>query len=63
VPFSLPLVADDKSWLRVMDTIEAQIEDRRFAGGTKYPLQGRTLVLFTLNSDRRQRRARDGVEV
>jgi hypothetical protein len=62
VPFALPLVGDDKSWERIVDTIDAHGEDRRFAGGTKYPLQGRTLVLFTLNGERRHRRASDGIE-
>jgi isoamylase len=60
VPFALPLVGDDKSWMRVIDTIEANVEDKRFAGGTKYPLQGRALALFVLNGERRQRRATDG---
>jgi glycogen operon protein len=59
VPFALPLVGDDKSWLRVVDTICANTEERRFSGGTKYPLQGRTLTLFTLNGERRQRRPQD----
>jgi glycogen operon protein len=59
VPFALPLVGDDKSWIRVLDTVEPLIEDRRFAGGTKYPLQGRALVLFMLNGERRLRRATD----
>jgi isoamylase len=56
VPFALPLVGDDKAWVRVIDTISAHVDERRFAGGTKYPLQGRTLALFTLNGDRRKRR-------
>ena len=59
VPFALPLVGDEKSWVRVVDTLEAHVEDRRFAGGTKYPLQGRALALFVLNSERRQRRSTD----
>jgi glycogen operon protein len=60
VPFSLPLVGDEKSWVRIVDTIDAQVEERRFVGGTKYPLQGRTLAVLTLNGERRQRRATDG---
>jgi glycogen operon protein len=59
LPFSLPLVGDDKSWVRVVDTIEPQVEDRRFAGGTKYPLPGRALALLILDGERRQRRATD----
>jgi isoamylase len=59
VPFALPLVADDKSWRRVVDTADGRTEERRFSGGTKYPLHGRTLSLFVLNGDRRQRRIAD----
>jgi glycogen operon protein len=59
LPFSLPLVGDDKSWVRVVDTTEPQVEDRRFAGGTKYPLQGRALALLILDGERRHRRATD----
>jgi glycogen operon protein len=62
VPFALPLVGDKKSWMRAFDTIDAQVEERRFAGGTTYPLQGRTLAVFTLNGERRQRRATDGAQ-
>jgi isoamylase len=58
-PFALPIVSDEKSWMRMFDTIDAQAEERRFAGGTTYPLQGRTLAVFTLNGERRQRRATD----
>jgi glycogen operon protein len=59
VPFVLPEVGDGHEWVRILDTIEAQPPDARFAGGTKYSLQGRTLVLFTLGGHRRQRRASD----
>jgi hypothetical protein len=33
-----------------------------FNGGTKYPLQGRTVVLFTLDKQRGHRRASDAEE-
>ncbi len=62
VPFALPLVADEKSWMRTLDTIDTHADDRRFEGGTAYPLQGRTLALFTLNGDRRQRRTTDDTQ-
>jgi glycogen operon protein len=61
VPFALPLVGSEKTWLRHFDTIDAQAEERRFVGGMKYPLQGRTLALFKLDGDRRQRRASDNL--
>jgi isoamylase len=57
-PFALPLVAGGKSWVRVIDTV-GPVDERRFAGGTTYPLQGRALALFKLNGDRRQRRVTD----
>ena len=59
VPFWLPKVDPGKWWFRVLDTIEAQAPEKRFNGGSRYPLQGRTLALFTLSSDRRGRRASD----
>ncbi|MGH9347301.1 MAG: glycogen debranching protein GlgX [Vicinamibacterales bacterium] len=59
VPFALPLVGDGKSWVRVLDTTHAHTEEQWFAGGTKYPLQGRTLVLFRLDGARQQRRSTD----
>jgi isoamylase len=59
VPFTLPKVEAGKSWLRVLDTVAAEVPEQRLAGGTKYPLQGHTLVLFILNGERRQRRTSD----
>jgi isoamylase len=59
VPFVLPKVDEGKSWLRVIDTIEGKAPETRFTGGARYPLQGRTLAVFMLNSDRRTRRLND----
>jgi glycogen operon protein len=59
VQFFLPKVDPGKWWFRALDTIEAQAPEQRFKGGSQYPLQGRTLALFTLSSDRRGRRASD----
>ena len=59
VPFVLPAAGDGHEWVRVLDTIEAQPHEARFAGGTKYSLQGRTLALFTLEGHHRHRRASD----
>jgi glycogen operon protein len=59
VPFTLPKVDEGKTWMRRIDTIEAMTPEKRFNGGSKYPLQGRTLVLFTLHGERRGRRASD----
>jgi len=59
VPFVLPAVERGHEWVRILDTIEARSIEARFAGGTKYPLQGRTVVLFTLDKHRGHRRASD----
>jgi glycogen operon protein len=59
VPFVLPKVDEGKSWLRVIDTIDAKTPETRFHGGARYPLQGRTLAVFLLNGDRRARRTSD----
>src|SRR3954463_11020919 len=59
VPFILPAVNKHTSWLRMVDTIDGRSAEQRFPGHHKYPLQGRTLALFTLNGERRGRRADD----
>jgi glycogen operon protein len=59
VPFVLPSVSRDTAWVREVDTIKAYVDEQRFAGGTQYPLQGRTLAVFALSPERRQRRERD----
>src|ERR1044071_5033208 len=62
VPFVLPAVEAGHEWVRVLDTIEPRSIEVRFNGGTQYPLQGRTLVLFTLDKQRGHRRASDAEE-
>jgi glycogen operon protein len=59
VPFVLPAAGNGHQWVRVVDTIEAHPPEARFTGGTKYALQGRTVVLFTLEKHRPHRRASD----
>jgi glycogen operon protein len=59
VPFMLPATDVGYEWVRILDTIESRVPELRFQGGAKYPLQGRTLVLFTLEGDRRHRRGTD----
>jgi glycogen operon protein len=59
VPFVLPAAGDGHRWVRVLDTIETHAAEARFAGATKYPLQGRSVVLFTLEKHRPHRRASD----
>ncbi len=62
VPFVLPAAEEGHEWGRVFDTIDPHPPDARFPGGTKYALQGRTVVLFTLEKHRRHRRASDHEE-
>ena len=57
----LPSTDDGHEWVRVIDTIESHSPEVRFPGQATYPLQGRTLVLFTL--DGFQRRASDHAAV
>ena len=59
VPFVLPAPGYGQQWVRVLDTIETATPEARFVGGTKYPLQGRTVVLFTLEKHRPHRRVSD----
>jgi glycogen operon protein len=53
VPFALPSISTNTAWVRILDTIAPYVEERRYTGDTTYPLQGRTLALFTLSSERR----------
>jgi glycogen operon protein len=55
VPFALPTISAKASWLRVIDTIAPHVEDCRYPTGNTYRLLGRTLVVFTLSAERRER--------
>ena len=59
VPFVLPVAGEGHQWVRMLDTIETNPPEARLIGGTKYPLQGRTVVLFRLEKHRPHRRASD----
>jgi hypothetical protein len=59
VPFVLPPIGAGHAWVRVIDTIDAQPPELRLDGSTRYPLQGRSVALFRLDGERRQRRATD----
>jgi glycogen operon protein len=54
-PFTLPSIGPHTAWLRVIDTIAPRVEECRYPGGATYPLQGRTLALFVLSLERRER--------
>jgi isoamylase len=49
VPFTLPVMHEQRRWVRVIDTIASSVASTSFAGGVEYPLQGRTLALFRLD--------------
>ena len=55
VPFALPSISTKASWLRIIDTIAPHVEECRYPTGSTYPLQGRTLAVFTLSAERRER--------
>jgi len=59
VPFVLPAAEEGHEWGRIFDTIDQYPMEARFSGGTKYALQGRTVVLFTLEKHQHRRRASD----
>jgi glycogen operon protein len=63
VPFVLAAAGNGHQWVRVLDTLDARSPEARFTGGTKYPLQGRTVVLFRLEKRRGHRRASDHEDV
>jgi isoamylase len=60
VPFALPPIADGTAWMRLMDTIAAHVDEQRYDGGAKYPLQGQTMALFLLRSEQRRRASDQG---
>jgi glycogen operon protein len=53
VPFALPSIGPHTAWVRMFDTIAPHVEEKRYTGDSTYPMHGRTLVLFTLSSERR----------
>jgi isoamylase len=58
VPFTLPQAdSEQHQWSRLLDTFDPKLADRRYKGGVRYPLQGRSLVVFKLTPPLRERRA------
>jgi glycogen operon protein len=50
IPFTLPVESEDGEWLPLVDTTVGRPPERRFRGGRRYPLKGRSLALFRLVS-------------
>jgi isoamylase len=55
--FTLPNIGTNTAWLRMLDTVAPHVEERRYTGGSTYPMEGRTLALFVLIIERRERGA------
>jgi glycogen operon protein len=57
VPFTLPALDEDQhQWQRLLDTTDANVSERVYKGGVRYPLQGRSLVVFRMTPPLRERR-------
>ncbi len=57
VAFRLPdLHVGEYQWMRLLDTADPLVLDRAFRGGVRYPLQGRSLVVFRMTPPLGERR-------
>jgi len=56
VAFTLPPLAATKQWQRVFDTTHAAAGERGYKPGSRYPLQGRSVVAFKVTPPLRERR-------
>jgi glycogen operon protein len=48
IDFTLPPEGDDERWVRLVDTSDPRASGEPFEGEVRYPLEGRSLVLFRL---------------
>jgi isoamylase len=46
VPFTLPPLEPDQQWQRIFDTFDLHGIDRIYTAGGRYPLEGRSVVVF-----------------
>jgi isoamylase len=56
VPFTMPPLEPNQQWQRLLDTVEEQAAERLYKPATRYPLQGRSVVVFRLLPLRERRR-------
>ena len=56
LPFTLPPIEADQQWQRVVDTFDPHGTDRTYTSGGRYPLQGRSVVVFKILSPLGERR-------
>jgi glycogen operon protein len=62
VPFTLPSLEANQQWRRVFDTAETSSADRIYRPGGRYPLEGRSVVLFRVVPPVRDRRRQHDAE-
>jgi glycogen operon protein len=62
VPFTLPPLEANQQWRRVFDTAETSSADRIYRPGGRYPLEGRSVVLFRVVPPVRDRRRQHEAE-
>jgi glycogen operon protein len=48
IDFTLPPEGDDERWVRLLDTSDPRASGEAFEGEGRYPLEGRSIVLFKL---------------
>jgi isoamylase len=46
IPFSLPVIEEQRPWQRLLDSFEAEVPEYEFAGGTFYPLRPCSMAVF-----------------
>jgi isoamylase len=56
VSFTLPPLESDQRWRRVFDTVDPRARDAVIRPGGRYPLQGRSVVVFKAAAPARERR-------
>jgi glycogen operon protein len=58
VPFKLPALDADQQWQRLVDTADPAVAQRLLKAGTRYPLEGRSVVVLKVTPPIRERRRR-----
>jgi glycogen operon protein len=46
IPFSLPVIEEQRPWQRLLDSFQAEVSADEFAGGTIYPLRPCSMAVF-----------------
>jgi len=56
MPFTLPSLEPDQQWQRIVDTFDPHGIERTYKAGGRYPLQGRSVVVFKILAPLAERR-------